>query len=211
MKDEVVTRNGRRLGSVSLDETARRKDTALAPSQHLRSMLGRTRTAGLAFPMALVLVGATLALSGCGAQQTGAAAIVDDTVISDQDVQTVSAEVNQIDAGGQKLSTSNALLSLILAPYVLDEAKRAGKTVSAAEARKVIAKVADPSPTTITFVQMQLAVQQLDDASKTAIVSKLGTAKITINPRYGSFDTKQFVIIPTAPNWIKTSAPSPAG
>jgi parvulin-like peptidyl-prolyl isomerase len=171
--------------------------------------MSRTGTARLAFPIALVL-GAALALSGCGAQQTGAAAIVNDTVIRDEDVQTVSGEVSKVNEDGQKLSASNALLSLILAPYVLEEAKRVGKTVSEAEARKLIAKVAKPSPPTIRFIQMQLAVQQLDDASKTAIVSKLGKAKITINPRYGTFDSKQFVIAATTPNWIKSSAPSPA-
>lgn len=180
----------------------------MAPLQHLRTPLGRVRTARLVFPSALLL-GATLALSGCGAQQSGAAAIVNDTVISDQDVQTVSAEVNRIDPDGQKLSSSDALLSLILAPYVLAEAKRAGKTVSASQARKVIAKVTDPSPSTITFVQMQLAVQQLDDASKSSIVGELGKAKITVNPRYGTFDATQIAITPTAPNWIKATAPSP--
>jgi len=150
-----------------------------------------------------------LALSGCGAQQAGAAAIVNDTAISDQDVQIVSEEVNRIDPGGEKLSSGDALLSLILAPYVLAEAKRTGKTVSDSEARKVIATVADPSPSTITFVQMQLAIQQLDDASKTSIVDQLGKARITINPRYGTFNPKQVAITPTAPNWIKTSTPSP--
>ncbi len=176
----------------------------MALSQHLRCTLVRTRTSRLAFPTALVL-GATLALSGCGAQQANAAAIVNDTVISDNDVQTVSKEVNQIDAGGQKLSSSDALLSLILAPYVMAEAKHAGKTVSAAQARQVIAKVANPSPSTITFVQMQLAVQQLDDASKGAIVAELAKAKITVNPRYGTFNPEQIVITPTAPNWIKST------
>ena len=180
----------------------------MAPSQHLRSTLGRTRTSRLAFPTALVL-GATLALSGCGAQQAGAAAIVNDTVISDQDIQTVSEEVNQIDPAGQKLSSSDALLSLILAPYVLAEAKRAGKTISPSQARQVIAKVANPSPSTITFVQMQLAVQQLDDAGKSSIVGELAKAKITVNPRYGTFDPQRIVITPTAPNWIKpTRAPA---
>lgn len=184
----------------------------MAPSQHPRSTLGKPYPSRRGFPtvfLSLVL-GATLALSGCGAQRPGAAAVVNDTVISDQDVQTVSGEVSQIVPGGEKLSLSNALLSLILAPYVLAEAKRTGKTVPDAEARKLLAKVAKPSPPTLTFVKMQLAVQQLDDASKAAIVSKLEKAKITVNPRYGAFDAEQVVINPTAPNWIKTTAPSPA-
>ena len=164
-----------------------------------------------------LVIGASLTLSGCGAQQPGAAAIVNDTVvrhqdivISDHDAQSVPKELNLLAQGGQELKVSDALLSLILAPYVLDEAKRVGKTVSASEARKVIAKVADPSPSTIAFVQMQLAIQKLDQASKTLIVDELGKVKITVNPRYGAFDVTKIALTPIAPNWIRASAPSPA-
>ena len=176
---------------------------ALALSQHLKTLT--------------LVLGASLALSGCGAQQAGAAAIVNDTtvrhqdiVISEKDVQSVPEELNALVQAGQELKVSDALLSLILAPYVLDEAKRVGKTVSPSEARKVIAKVADPSPSTIMFVQMQLAIQKLDQASKTLIVDELGKVKITVNPRYGAFDVTKIALTPISPNWIKVSAPSPA-
>jgi len=72
---------------------------ALAPSQH-RTLL-------------TLLLGATLALSGCGVQQSGAAAIVNDTVISDQDVQSVSDQLNKLAQGGQPLRMSDVLISLI--------------------------------------------------------------------------------------------------
>ena len=169
-------------------------------------------------PKTLALViGASLALSGCGTQQPGAAAIVNDTavrhqdiVISDEDVQSVPLELNALAQGGQELKVSDALLSLILAPFVLDEAQRVGKTVSASEARKVIAKVANPSPSTIAFVQMQLAIQKLDQASKTLIVDELGKVKITVNPRYGAFNVTKIALTPISPNWVKPSPPSPA-
>ena len=187
------------------------KGTALAPSQHLRSTLGTPRTSRLGVPILFpaLLLGATLALSACGAQEPGAAAIVNGTVISDRQLQTVPDQLNPIAEEGQKLTSSTALLSLILAPYVLAEAERAGKTVSASQARKVIDKVADPSPSTIEFVRMQLAVQQLDDAAKTSIVNALGKAKISVNPRYGTFDATQIALTPISPNWIKAGAPSP--
>ena len=70
--------------------------------------------------------------------------------------------------------------------------------------------MANPSPSTIAFVQMQLAIQKLDQASKTRIVAELGKAKITVNPRYGTFDVTQIALTPIEPNWIKASAPSPA-
>jgi len=175
----------------------------LTLSQHLKTLA--------------LVIGASLAVSGCGAQQPGAAAIVNDTavrhqdfVISDKDVQSVSEELNALAQGGQELNVSDALLTLILAPYVLDEAKRVGKTVSASEAGKAIDKVADPSPSTIAFVQMQLSLQKLDQASKTLIVDELGKVKITVNPRYGAFDLTQIALTPISPNWIKASAPSPA-
>lgn len=196
------------LGSVATPPNRATKGSVLAPSQHLRSRLDRARRSRLAFGSAAVL-GVTLALSGCGAQQAGAAAIVNDTVISDSDVQSVGDQLNKLDPGGQQLGSGDTLISLILAPYVLAEAKRAGKTVSASQARQVIAKVADPSPSTITFVQMQLAIQQLDDASKTSIVNQLGKVDITVNPRYGTFDAKQVALTPISPNWIKASAPAP--
>jgi len=175
----------------------------LTLSQHLKTLA--------------LVIGASLTLSGCGTQQPGAAAIVNDTavrhqdlVISDEDAQSVPLELNTLAQGGQELKVSDALLSLILAPYVLDEAERVGKTVSVSEARKVIDKVANPSPSTIAFVQMQLSIQKLDQASKTRIVDELGKVKITVNPRYGAFDVTQIALTPIEPNWIKASAPSPA-
>ena len=183
------------------------KGTALSPSQNPRSLSGRTRTSRMAFA-AVLLLGATAAVSGCGAQQSSAAAIVNDTVISDQDVQSVSNQLNKMATDGQQLKTSDALLSLILAPYVLAEAKRVGKTVSVSQARQVIAKVPDPSPSTIQFVQMQLEIQQLDQASKTLILGELDKVKITVNPRYGVFDPKQIALTPASPNWIKSGASS---
>jgi len=169
------------------------KGRALAPSKHLRSMLG-------------LVLGASMALSACGAQQVDAAAIVNGTAIKDKDVQTVSVELNKLAQGQQQISSSSVLLSLILAPYVLSEASKAGKNVTDAEARKVIAKVDKPSPPTMEFVRMQLALQSLSEASKVSIVDKLLKAKITVNPRYGTFNPKTIALVPSAPNWFKASA-----
>ena len=167
------------------------KGTALAPSKHLSSLT--------------LLLGATLALSSCGTQQAGTAAIVDGSAISDKDVQNVSVQLNKIATGGQKLTPTIVLLNLILAPYVIAEADLAGKGVSDAEARKVINKVANPSRQTLDFVRMQMEIQSLTPAAKTSILSKLAKAKVTVNPRYGSFDATKIALIPTSPNWIKAA------
>jgi hypothetical protein len=190
------------------------KGTALAPSQHIRSMLGKAHTS-ISAPMALtaklvtLLIGGTLALSACGTQP-GAAAIVDGTTISENEVQTVSAQLNALPQVQQKLTPTVALLNLILAPYVLAEATAAGKGIPDAQARKVVAKVANPTRATLDFVRMQMAIPSLSQASKTAILSKLAKAKITVNPRYGTFDARAAAILPTSPNWIKSSPPSGA-
>jgi len=180
------------------------KGTALAPSQHIRSTLGKSR----AFRAVAVLLGATLALSACGTQP-GAAAIVNGTTISDKDVQTVSLELKKALQGQQQFTSSIVLVNLILEPYVLAEAKRTGKDVSDAQARKAIAKVASPSRATLDFVRMQLAIPSLSQAGQQSIMAKLGKAKITVNPRYGTFDAKRG-LVPTAPNWIKASTSSGA-
>lgn len=187
------------------------KGMALVPSENLRSSMGKTRPARLAraarsAKFLTLPLAATLALSACGSQEVGAAAIVNGTAISDQDVQTVSLELKPLAQGEEGLSPSNVLLSLILAPYVSAEASRAGKTVTVAQARQAIAKVPKPSPATIKSVQMQLGVQQLDPASQTAIVKALGKAKIEINPRYGTYDATQVAISPSAHNWLKPVA-----
>jgi hypothetical protein len=191
------------------------KGTSLAPSQHIRFTLGRTRSWGssrmaVSSQLLVLLLGATLALSACGAQQAGAAAIVDGNAISDKDVQTVSLQLNSIAQGQQQLTPSIALVNMILAPYVLAEADRTGKGVPDAQARKVIAKLANPSRPTIDFVRMQLAIPALSQASKTSILAKLSKATITVNPRYGTFDVAQAAIVPASPNWIKASTSSGA-
>ena len=163
----------------------------------------------LASELLTLLLGATLALSACGTQQPGAAAIVDGTPISEKDVQTVSLQLNTLAQGQQQVAPSTILLDLVLAPYVLAEAKRTGKDVSDAQARKAIDKVASPSRATLDFVRMQLAIPSLSQAGQQSIMAKLGKAKITVNPRYGTFDAKRG-LVPTAPNWIKASTSSGA-
>jgi len=176
----------------------------MTPSQQPRSTRGRTRTSATAFS-AVVLLGASLALSACSGQEAGAAAIVDDATISDKDIQSVTLQLNPL---AKDLTPSAVLLGLILAPYVQAEASRGGKGVTDAQVRKVIAKVPKPSPQTIDFVRTEMAIQSLDAAAKTSIVAKLGQAKITVNPRYGTFDLKQVAVLPTSPNWIKAAGTS---
>jgi hypothetical protein len=170
------------------------KGMALAPSKHLRLLT--------------LLLGATLALSSCGAQQAGTAATVDGTVISEKDTQAVALELAPLAQGQQPISPGVVLSNMILAPFVLAEA---GKNApDDAQVRKAIAKVANPSPRTMDVVRTNLAIQSLSPESKTTILAKLGKAKIIVNPRYGAFDIKQVAVLPLSPNWIKAGPASAA-
>jgi hypothetical protein len=173
--------------------------------------MGTSRSFRRPFPAVFLtfLLGSTLGLSSCGTQESSSAAIVNGASISEQDVQSISSQVNALAQGGQKLTTSDALLSMILAPYVLDEAKRVHKTIGESQARLVVKKIANPSAATLRFVEMQIAVQELDQASRNRIVGELEKAKITVSPRYGTFDLKQIKVVPISPNWIKASASTP--
>jgi hypothetical protein len=191
----------------------------LAPSQHLPFMAGRTRTSRLASPAGFsrfsrvpaLLLGATLALSGCEAAQQagGAAAIVNGTVIPDEDVQSVSRELSALSSNGEKLSLSDSLLNIIVAPYVLAEGKRLGKEISKDAVSRFAAEVPHPSAPTVSLLQMQDVLPRLDQANRDTIVKQLAQAKITVNPRYGTFDVTQVALTRKAPNWIKPSATPP--
>jgi hypothetical protein len=51
-----------------------------------------------------------------------------------------------------------------------------------------------------------LAIQALSPASKASIVNKLSKVKITVSPRYGTFDITQVTVLATSPDWIKAAA-----
>lgn len=161
---------------------------------------------------AALALGAALALSACGAQP-GAAAIVGGRVISDHDVQTAATETNRgIPGMNTKLTSADTLVSLILAPYVLEAARNGGHGISDSQARSVLSKLPNPSDATLEFVRTQLAIQSLTQADQQSILEKLSTQKITVNPRYGTFDAARLRLNGQAePNWIKPEAtPAPA-
>jgi hypothetical protein len=147
-------------------------------------------------------------VSGCGAKQSDTAAVVNGTVISENDVQTVSRQRSAADQGREKFSASDALFGLILAPFVFAESNRQRKSVPDQQVLQIIGKIPKPTPATANFVKMQLLLQQLDPTSLTRIGAQLGQAKIVVNPRYGTYLPKQG-LVQTSPNWIKVST-SPA-
>ena len=120
----------------------------------LRTARPSVRTAA---PAALVL-GAAVLLSGCGAQQPGAAARR----------RRPGHPRRRRPAGGrrrsarcpgvqQKVTPADTLVSLILAPFVLDQAEKDGKGISEAQARAAVKEIKNPAPATLEFVRTSLA------------------------------------------------------
>lgn len=194
------------------------KGTALAPSQHLRTERVRTRHLRTALgrrraaPVVLLL-GASLLVSACEPKQSDTAAVVNDTVISEEDVQTVSRQISTLNEG-QPFTTSNALFGLILAPFVFAEGNRQRKSIADEQVLQVIGKVPNPTPATADFVKMNLLLQQLDPASQNLVGTELGKARIVVNPRYGKYLPKRGLVprcdrsaseLCINPNWIKVS------
>ena len=177
----------------------------------LRTARPSVRTAA---PAALVL-GAAVLLSGCGDQQPGAAAVVDGRVISDTDAQQVAAQISTVPGVQQKVTPADTLVSLILAPYVLDQAEKDGKGISESQARAAVKEIKNPAPATLEFVRTSLAANGLSEQARAAVLAEVAKAEITVNPRYGTLDRKKLQLTPPAPNWIEAGRPlghgDPAG
>ena len=168
-----------------------------------------------ALPAALVL-GVTLALTACGPQEAGAAAIVGDRVITDKDVQTAAQETNSgVQGLKQPFTSTDTLFFLNISPYVLDAAAHGGHGVSVSQAQQALTKLSNPSPATLEFARTYIAAGQLTPEEKQAVVDQLQKAKVTVSPRYGRFDLKTLTFDTREPNWIKstpqpTATPQPA-
>lgn len=150
---------------------------------------------------ALLALGAASVLSGCS-QDPNAAAIVNGQVITEQQAQTASAELETIPGLEGKVTPALALQSLIVGEFTVPAAARAGLGISDDQARQAL-KLADPSAPTIAFAKAQLAKQALDAKSDQDYVSAARAATITVNPRYGSFDLKTGAMTNPVPDWIK--------
>lgn len=156
-------------------------------------------------------LGAAVLLSACGAQSPGAAAIVNGRVISDSDVQTVTQQINTSPRLQQKLTPRDVLVSEIIGPWVIDAAAAAGHGVSEAQAIALAPEIKNPAPATVQFLRVNGSAQELPQNFGQQLAAELAKAKITVNPRYGTFDRKTFSVNPITEDWLvpaKTPAPT---
>lgn len=163
-------------------------------------------TKALRVATVLVAMSGALALTACG--EADVAATVDGRVISEEAVKVATREVNQV--ATQPFTTAQVLQQLINAPFVLKAAADAGQGQSEAAARSILVAVKDPSPAALDVVRAVVAQNALQSDPTTGqkaydqFIAALKAAKITVNPRYGSFDRESFSLIPATPNWIAT-------
>jgi parvulin-like peptidyl-prolyl isomerase len=153
--------------------------------------------------VAAVVVG-VLAVSGCATADT--AAVVNGHRITEQEVQEATHQITEA-YPDSSLNTANALSSLVMASFINQVADESGKGLSDSAAKAAIAGIEDPVPATLELVKSSLASQQLTSGEQGKVVELARKAKVTMNPRYGSFDAKQVRFDVSKPNWIK---PGPA-
>ncbi|AKT50187.1 hypothetical protein ADJ73_00530 [Arsenicicoccus sp. oral taxon 190] len=156
----------------------------------------------------VVVVAATGLLSACDERaESRAAAIVDGQTILESDVQKATREFNTGSSQAtQPVQPSNVVSLLTYGHFVLPAMQQAGKGISDDMAKKYLDKIDDPSPATLAFVKSAVALNNMDDATRTKVAEELRGASIKLNPRYGTFDPKALEIKPEARNWLVADA-----
>lgn len=151
---------------------------------------------------ALVLaLGAGLTMAGCSTN-TNTAAIVNGTTITLDELTTATAQINQAVNPQQPVTATQALSVLIWAPEIIDKAAANGFPQSESKARSVL-PIPDPDPATIRIVQYINAVDHVSDAERMEIAKRL---KVTVNPRFGTFDASKGLVTPVTPNWLTAAS-----
>ena len=172
-----------------------------------RRMRGR-RTGALA----AVVLAVTLAVTGCTTfQKASTAAFVNGTAISDSTVAQVTTQFNDILATNdqQKVTESQVLGVLILAPFVLGQVKSSGSWTPDARYNTALQKIPDASQATKDFLATSVVLQQggpLTENDVTAILDQLQKAEVVLDPRFGTWDPNTGGFLTPENNWIKPTA-----
>ena len=157
-------------------------------SYRLRAALGTAVVAG------------SLALSGCGGD-TNVAARFDGHVVTEQDVASAVKDVRTAFPQTQ-FDARQALTMLIQAPYLIDHAAKSGYPTTASMAKAQI-PMPDPSNSTVRIIQSTSVIDKLSEADKIALSKQLTDLKVTVNPKYGSYDPTQAAVGPNTPDWLE--------
>ena len=160
-----------------------------------------------------VLVGAGLSallvVGGCGmADRAGAAAVVNGQRITTGEVYDATEQVNSlIPDSSQRYDEARATLLLVASDFILERAEATGSWAPDAAYNAALARIQDPTPTTVTLLQTVSAAATLQPADVQAVFDDMAQAEIDIDPRIGRFDPQQESFVPVTPNWL---TPDPA-
>lgn len=171
--------------------------------------MSRTSFRAVAAPIALLAVTAT-GLSGCSRDSSVAASYGDTTVTSDQ-VQSAVTDIVKEQPKSQ-FDPQSAIAYLVLGPAISDLAKQNKVFVSADQAKAAF-KTVKPSQAAIDTVQSNLNMSNLrnSQAGSAAFTKLLQNAKVSMNPRYGTWVTGEGPNSDDG-NWIKAdNLTAPAG
>jgi hypothetical protein len=157
---------------------------------------------GLRWAAAILVLTATLAVSGCAQRTAGAAVIIDDRRITVGELQTASAEIAEIVGNDVGAEQGTVIQWLILGQFSIPLAAKHGVGVSVEQARAEIVasdpekRVPDPSPITVEAVRAAISLTGLVGLAGTgatdqakdafgALTAEARSAHIVLNPRYG--------------------------
>ncbi|MEO6411692.1 MAG: hypothetical protein ABIO48_03820 [Pedococcus sp.] len=160
-----------------------------------------------------VVVG-VFAVSGCATADT--ALVVNDERISSQELQEAVSQLNTA-APGANLDNATALTLLLRARITQRVADSVGKGLSDSQVLAAL-KTDELNAAAIDIVRTSDAFNPqnpsvLSQAEQGEVLAGLEKADITLNPRYGRLDRKNFSVGAAIPNWIKeqpTPTESPA-
>ncbi len=163
---------------------------------------------------AVGLLAALVLLAGCSVTRLpGAAAIVDGTVISTQDVATATEQINSvIPDTGQQFTQTQTVYWLVIAPFVNEVAAATGRWTPDAAYNSVLASIPDPSDDTVAVLKARSAANVFTQEDIQQVLARMDAADIQIDPRYGTIDPKTGGWSKPDPNWIKatpTQSPTP--
>jgi hypothetical protein len=161
--------------------------------------------------IAAALLALAVVLTGCSTlEKTRAAAFVNGQAITQDEVAQVTQQYNDTlsTSAQDRLTEPQTLGLLILAPFVLSQAKASGSWVPDARYNAALAKIPDASEGTQKLIAVSIALQPgvLSDKDVAAIVDALKKANIQLDPRYGTFDPSTGGFVAPNNNWLRPTA-----
>jgi hypothetical protein len=158
-----------------------------------------------------------LAVGACSPREAGSAAVYGNQRIT---TNQVSEAVQGIKQGNPDIAQSpgleqTVLFYLVVAPFLLPAAERAGAGVSDSEAAsQLLPRATEPDPESLRVLRTFLSLQKLQQNGATPVLQQvqrqIQAAKVRVNPRFGRLDTSRLEIVQRHPNWLVSTPSTPA-